>query len=85
MTDSRNNSSARLNYTQSFTFDAIETVTVAAGVFPNACRVLSKIDITGDFGRDSSSDTRWKRCHVGRTTAFGQHIGYQHRTRFSNL
>ncbi len=65
MTDSRTNSSARLNYTQSFTFDAIETVTVAAGVFPNACRVLSRVDITGDFGRDSSSDTRWNAAISG--------------------
>ena len=65
MTDSRNNSSVRLNYTQSFTFDAIETVTVAAGVFPNACRVLSRIDITGDFCRDSSTDTRWNAATSG--------------------
>jgi hypothetical protein len=65
MTDSRNNSTVRLNYTQSFTFDAIETVTVAAGVFPNACRVLSRLDITGDFGRDSSSDTRWSAATSG--------------------
>ncbi len=65
MTDSRTNTSSRLNYTQSFTFDAIETVTVAAGVFPNACRVLSRIEITGDFGQDLSSDTRWNAATSG--------------------
>lgn len=63
--DSRNNSSTRLNYQQSFTFDAIETVTVPAGTFPNACRVLTRMEVTGDFGRDVSTSTDWYAARSG--------------------
>lgn len=57
--DSRTNSSSRLSYSQTFTFEAIEPVTVAAGAFASACRIRSTVDITGDFGRDTTRKLRW--------------------------
>lgn len=63
--DSRNNSSTRLNYLQTFTFDALETVAVPAGTFPGACRVLTRTEVSGDFGREVSSSTNWYAARSG--------------------